>query len=116
MLAWYIIPTTETTFAFDLSCIDECENAVDALYAKLLPRLENHQHRIINKQGIKLKFSDFTQTTVEQQSTHCDEKLFKTLLAKALLRSNTRDIRLIGLTLGFSDEKAKENKQLSFAL
>jgi len=106
----------ETTFAFDLSCIEECEKAVDELYEKLLRRLDNHQHRIINKQGIKLKFNDFTQTTLEQQSAHCDEKLFKTQLQKALLRSNTRDIRLIGLTLGFSEEEAKESKQLSFAL
>ena len=106
----------ETTFAFDLSCIDECEEAVDDLYKKLLRRLDNHQHRVINKQGIKLKFNDFTQTTVEQQSAYCNEKLFKTQLLKAMLRSNTRDIRLIGLTLGFSDDKAKDNTQLSFAL
>jgi len=106
----------ETTFASDLSCVEQCEKAVDALYEKLLRRLENHQHRMINKQGIKVKFNDFTQTTVEQQSAHCDETLFKAQLVKALLRSNTRDIRLIGLTLGFSDDKAKDNKQLSFAL
>jgi hypothetical protein len=37
-------------------------------------------------------------------------KPFKMLLAKALLRSNTRDIRLIGLILGFTGDKAKENK------
>jgi DNA polymerase-4 len=106
----------ERTFAYDLFCEKECENAVDVLYEKLLLRLEKHQHRTINKQGVKLKFNDFTQTTVEQQSCLCDENTFKKLLAKALLRSHERGIRLIGLTLGFAERSTKENKQLSFVL
>ena len=106
----------ETTFAFDLCCEKECESAVDVLYEKLLLRLEKHQHRVISKQGVKLKFNDFTQTTVEQQSRLCDESVFKQLLVKALLRSHARGIRLIGLTLGFAEHNTKENKQLSFVL
>lgn len=106
----------ETTFAFDLSCEKECESAVDILYEKLLLRLEKHQHRLISKQGVKLKFNDFTQTTVEQQSSACDENTFKQLLVKALLRSHARGIRLIGLTLGFAEHNTKDDKQLSFVL
>jgi len=106
----------ETTFAHDLSCEKECESAVEHLYEKLLTRLEKHQHRVISKQGVKLKFNDFTQTTVEQQSGNCDENTFKQLLVKALLRSQARGIRLIGLTLGFSEHNIKETKQLSLSL
>ncbi|AOW76406.1 hypothetical protein A3Q34_05750 [Colwellia sp. PAMC 20917] len=106
----------ETTFSQDLSGEKECESAVELLYEKLLVRLEKHQHMVINKQGIKLKFNDFTQTTVEQQSSHCDEKTFKQLLLKALLRSQSRGIRLIGLTLGFAEHNNKETQQLCFSL
>ncbi|MFQ3195422.1 MAG: DNA polymerase-4 [Colwellia sp.] len=105
----------ETTFAHDLSCEKECESAVELLYQKLLLRLEKHQHMMISKQGIKLKFNDFTQTTVEQQSQGCDESTFKQLLVKALLRSQSRGIRLIGLTLGFAHHDVKEVKQLSLS-
>jgi len=103
----------ETTFAQDLSCEKECESAVEHLYEKLLVRLEKHQHMIISKQGVKLKFNDFTQTTVEQQSRDCDESTFKQLLVKALLRSQSRGIRLIGLTLGFAEDNTRETQQLS---
>jgi DNA polymerase-4 len=70
---------------------------------------------VISKQGIKLKFNDFTQTTVEQQSSECDESTFKNLLVKALLRSQSRGIRLIGLTLGFAEHNINETKQLSLS-
>jgi DNA polymerase IV len=103
----------ETTFAQDLSCEKECESAVEHLYEKLLVRLEKHQHMVISKQGVKLKFNDFTQTTVEQQSRDCDESTFKQLLVKALLRSQSRGIRLIGLTLGFAEDNTRETQQLS---
>lgn len=106
----------ETTFMSDLFCNKECKHEVDVLYGKLLLRLEKHQHRQINKQGVKLKFNDFSQTTVEQQSNICDESTYKSLLEKALLRSKERGIRLIGLTLGFAEHNTKEDKQLSFIL
>jgi DNA polymerase-4 len=106
----------ETTFAEDLSCDNECETAVEILFEKLLIRLEKHQHRTISKQGVKLKFNDFTQTTVEQQSANCDKSTFKQLLVKALLRSQARGIRLVGLTLGFAEHNIKETKQLSLSL
>ena len=103
----------ETTFAQDLSSEKECESAVAHLYEKLLVRLEKHQHMVISKQGVKLKFNDFTQTTVERQSRDCDESIFKQLLVKALLRSQSRGIRLIGLTLGFAEDNRRETQQLS---
>lgn len=105
----------ETTFAHDLTCNDECQTAVDCLYEKLLLRLDKHQHRTISKQGVKLKFNDFTQTTVEQQSHACDESTFKQLLTKALMRSQSRGIRLIGLTLGFAEGHEKSAKQMTLS-
>ncbi|TPH19356.1 DNA polymerase IV [Litorilituus lipolyticus] len=94
----------ETTLPEDIISEDECIEVIESLYEKLLARLDKHTNRHIVRQGIKLKFNDFNQTTVEQQSHSCQKTVFKQLLPKALARSNNRGIRLVGLTLGFSQE------------
>jgi DNA polymerase IV len=109
----------ETTLAQDINSEQQCLAIIEQLQPKLLHRLEKVQGRNICRQGIKLKFSDFNQTTVEQQSECCDPPLFTQLLITALTRSKGRAIRLIGLTLGFSestkdhgkDRKKQQNQQ-----
>jgi len=104
----------ETTLMQDLTTQDECELVIESLYQKLLTRLAPHSNREIIKQGVKLKFSDFNQTTVETQSNECQQELFSSLLSKAYNRSNKRGIRLVGLTLGFADTPSETNQlQLS---
>jgi len=107
----------ETTLAEDIGSEKECLAVIESLYSKLLTRLEPHKQRKIVRQGIKLKFSDFDQTTVEQQSHTCQVALFNQLLPKAMARGNGRSIRLVGLTLGFADSLDEEadvnNQQLS---
>lgn len=105
----------ETTLAKDIKTQEDCLDVIASLYPKLLTRLASHSDRKITRQGIKLKFTDFNQTTVETQSTSCQESLFNTLLSKAYQRSNNRSIRLVGLTLGFADN-AMESQQLSFEI
>ena len=105
----------ETTLAQDISTQDECKLVIDSLYQKLLTRLAPHSNREIIKQGVKLKFTDFNQTTVETQSHECQQALFLTLLSKAYSRANKRSIRLVGLTLGFADSP-DESQQLSLSL
>ncbi|MGL1959530.1 MAG: DNA polymerase IV [Colwellia sp.] len=102
----------ETTLAKDIYSEQECQNIIEQLYPKLVSRLKKHDERKIVRQGIKLKFTDFTQTTVEQQNLNCEHIMFSALLAKAYARANNRGIRLVGLTLGFA-ETIDDNKQLS---
>lgn len=108
----------ETTLPADIASETDCLDIVDNLFEKLLQRLEKHSQLQIVRQGIKLKFNDFTQTTVEQQSETCQKTLFKNLLSKAyergLVDNSVKPIRLIGLTLGFAtDREVTETKQLS---
>lgn len=105
----------ETTLAQDISSQDECQLVIEALYQKLLTRLAPYKNREIVKQGIKLKFADFNQTTVETQSHECQQALFVSLLSKAYSRANKRGIRLVGLTLGFADTSS-ESQQLLLSL
>jgi len=105
----------ETTLAEDINTQDECLEVIESLYKKLLTRLAPHNEREIIRQGIKLKFADFNQTTVETQSNTCQEELFASLLSKAYGRANKRGIRLVGLTLGFADSPT-ESQQLALSL
>ena len=105
----------ETTLMEDLSTQDECQLVIESLYEKLLTRLAPHSNREIIRQGVKLKFADFNQTTVETQSNACQQALFYSLLSKAYSRANKRGIRLVGLTLGFADNPS-ESLQLSLSL
>jgi len=102
----------ETTLAEDITTKKECLEVIAVLKTKLLQRLEKVEDRKICRQGIKLKFFDFNQTTVDHQSTTFDEQLLLELLTTALSRSKGRAIRLIGLTLGFTSPDNKQEKNL----
>ena len=103
----------ETTLTKDLCNEDECFAVVMQLFPKLEERLRKYHQRKIVRQGIKLKFDDFNQTTVEQQSLSCDQETFRNLLSKAVKRSANRKVRLVGLTLGFANNEVA-SKQLDF--
>ena len=109
----------ETTLMTDVYSETECLAVIEKLYPKLVERLANVKDRKIVRQGIKLKFNDFNQTTVEQQSLEAEENIFNTLLPKAHERAKGRGIRLVGLTLGFSEQTNDDEinaKQLSLSL
>ena len=97
----------ETTLAADIYTEEECLAVIDQLLPKLLARLAKVKGLKIIRQGIKLKFNDFNQTTVEQQSLSPDQLTYRALLSKAHIRGNKngmqRGIRLVGLTLGFAE-------------
>lgn len=105
----------ETTLATDVFSESECLEVINTLYPQLLARLEKVKGRKIIRQGIKLKFNDFNQTTVAQQSLAAQQTVFNHLLPKAYQRANGRGIRLVGLTLAFAEPtvaKFNNNKQL----
>ena len=107
----------ETTLAEDICTQGDCLAVINTLYPKLLARLAKVTGRKIVKQGIKLKFNDFNQTTVEQQSLDVQQDIYTALLPRAFERANGRGIRLVGLTIGFAEEDSDvvkyQAKQLS---
>ena len=100
----------------DIYTEKECIAVLEQLLPKLLVRLNKVSNLKIVRQGIKLKFNDFNQTTVEQQSLSPDHKTYITLLSKALPRANKngkqRGIRLVGLTLGFAESNVELNSNV----
>jgi DNA polymerase IV len=99
----------EVTLSQDIMTLEQVQDVMTGLLDKLKYRLSKYEDKLIVKQGVKLKFSDFNQTTVEQRSDEVDVEVFSRLFQRAMLRANNRTIRLVGITLGFSPKKSLEN-------
>ncbi len=108
----------ETTVAHNIKSIEQVLAVADSLLEKLNNRYLACQDKEIVKLGVKLKFADFNQTTVEQQNHEIDFQIFNELFAKAMLRAGNREIRLVGLSLGFSSQpnKQADNRQLALPI
>jgi DNA polymerase-4 len=106
----------ERTFTKNISTYEECWDLIDS---KLFPELEKRLHRAspngeILKQGVKMKFADFQQTTIEHVHGQLDLDYFKVLLRDILQRQNGREIRLLGLNVMLKPEE--QTRQMSLEL
>ena len=89
--------STERTFSKDLKDIDLCSEKLEALIVDLRERLlKLRPAPPIKALTMKIKFSDFTQTTVSRQAQEIDSKIFHELLRKGLARKAS-PIRLLGV-------------------
>ena len=105
----------ERTLAEDIETKEQCQEMIDNLFPKLMERLEKSRpNKRINSQGIKLKFSDFQQTTVEHRCQSLDKDYFFELLEEAFARKRGRGIRLVGLHVGLPSQDASFQYVLPF--
>lgn len=104
----------ERTFSENISTYSECWKVIEEmLFPELERRLEKASpSKLIIKQGVKLKFADFQQTTIEHIQTSLDLQHFKQLLEEILKRQEGREIRLLGLNVMLQPKE--QMKQLSF--
>ncbi|MEC7307983.1 DNA polymerase IV [Vibrio crassostreae] len=104
----------ECTFTQNISTYEECWQVIeDKLFPELETRLEKASpSKAIIKQGIKLKFADFQQTTIEHIHASLDREHFKELLSEILKRQQGREIRLLGLSVMLQPKD--QMRQLSF--
>ena len=104
----------ERTFTQNISTYEECWQVIeDKLFPELETRLEKASpSKAIIKQGIKLKFADFQQTTIEHIHASLDREHFKELLSEILKRQQGREIRLLGLSVILQPKD--QMRQLSF--
>ncbi|MDT0603682.1 DNA polymerase IV [Thalassotalea castellviae] len=100
----------EVTLSQNILTFEQVQVVMDGLLDKLKYRLSKCEDKLIVKQGVKLKFADFNQTTVEQRSDEVDVEIFRRLFQRAMLRANNRAIRLVGITLAFSPRKSLESE------
>ncbi len=104
----------ERTLSHDIYTYEQCLMLIDPLFDELEVRLKRVSPLgKITRQGIKLKFDDFQQTTVEHKKDKLSASYYSELLKEALTRQKSRGIRLIGLSVGLETEKMPF-EQLSF--
>lgn len=105
----------ETTLSHDICDEASCLNYLHGLLAELERRFASHcSADAIMGQGIKLKFTDFQQTTVYRKQAGYEPALFDALLKEGLQRGQGRSIRLLGLVVGLPQEG--DVNQLTFHL
>ncbi|OBX08815.1 DNA polymerase IV [Gallibacterium salpingitidis] len=105
----------EETLLTDLASPIESELIMQKLYQQLLKRLQKYALNFATqtfKLGIKLKFTDFQQTTVEKTGLLCDLAHYQQLLEIAWQRSRGRKVRLIGLHLYLPEKSAYQQMSL----
>ncbi|MEM8594310.1 MAG: DNA polymerase IV [Pseudomonadota bacterium] len=94
--------SVETTFNEDLTTPEQCVTALPSLIDKLTVRSDKHfdggalDSNRIKSMFVKLKFSDFTTTTIEGRVAFPLQDGFVELIKKGMTRNN-KSIRLIGV-------------------
>lgn len=108
----------ERTFSSDLQTLEECREVIPVLWEKMEQRIEAHLQKsgakrcLIRSQGVKLKFQDFQQTTVEHRHHAIEAPFFFELLDEAWQRARGRGVRLVGIHIGLADGTSVEQLQL----
>lgn len=89
--------SVEQTYAQDLCTVEQCLQALPQLQAQLEKRLAAVRSPFsIGKRFVKLKFSDFVSTTVEQSALTAEPNGFAELCRTGFARGN-KPVRLLGL-------------------
>jgi DNA polymerase-4 len=102
--------SNECTYSENLTSLDACRTAIDALVVDLETELqEKASQRLIRKAFVKVKFSDFTRTTKECVSSSPTRETFQALLDEAYTRGGN-SVRLLGVGVRF-EEKAEDTFQ-----
>jgi DNA polymerase-4 len=103
----------EQTFSRDLNELSEGLEPLADLYQKLIRRIERCDAKDqIQKIGIKLKFQDFRQTTIERQHPELCFDILNQLLQQAWQRGEGKSVRLVGIHVGLKSQQAQA--QLGF--
>jgi DNA polymerase-4 len=108
--------STEETFTQDLTTLAECERRLAILHADLMRDLAaKREPRPIRKLFVKLKFSNFTRTTVECMAAEPNLAILNGLLEQGFRRGAGLAVRLLGAGVRFA-EVAGEPRQLSLSI
>ena len=106
--------SNENTFHTNLTTLEQCRERLAELHADLLLDLEKKGgERPVTKLFVKLKFADFTHTTVERGGTEPALVEYQALLAEGWQRraEPKRVVRLLGVGVRFrTAEEAMEKR------
>jgi DNA polymerase-4 len=107
--------SNERTFAANLVKLTDCRARLEELFSDLCEELSGREEaRAITKVFVKLRFADFSRTTVERAGDHPDLEQYAALLAEGWQRRelSKRSVRLLGLGVRFA-ASGNESRQPS---
>ncbi|HEY0369157.1 MAG TPA: DNA polymerase IV [Chthoniobacterales bacterium] len=105
--------SNEETFSSNLTTLEECDERLGELVDELLIDLRSKEaERAITKIFVKLKFSDFTRTTVERAGLEPTLDEFRVLLAEGWARTG-KPVRLLGVGVRFAEVPDPDAAQLA---
>lgn len=105
--------SVENTFDQDLPDLAACLAELPALLEKLAQRLGRLDvHYRVSKPFVKLKFRDFTQTTLEQAGAPVTPEGYRELCTQAFARGG-QPVRLIGVGVRLDNARSPLGEQLS---
>jgi DNA polymerase-4 len=105
--------SVERTFERDILDVEELKLKLKYCYEEMIERLKKYSERFIKTIFIKIKYSDFKQTTIEEAITEIDFSTFFNLFLERLqglsaesemIEDMKKKVRLIGLGVKFHSE------------
>jgi DNA polymerase IV len=95
--------STEHTFSHDLTGLDACRQQLQPLVSELMEDLAKRKDRsAIQRLFVKLKFADFSKTSVERAGSAPSAAVYDALLAEGFERGG-QAVRLIGVGVRFAE-------------
>ena len=105
--------SNEETFATNLVTLTECEEKLAELFEELAAELaQKAPTRAIRSIFVKLKFGDFTRTTVERAGLNPTLSGYRQLLVEGFGRAD-KSVRLMGVGVRFNELTEHAEEQLS---
>ncbi|ART79841.1 DNA polymerase IV [Oceanisphaera avium] len=101
----------ETTLIDDIQTTEQGLTVLAQLWPELVKRLDN---RAIKGLCIKLKFSDFSQTTLSRRTPVLALEFAQLLCIEGWQRAKGRKVRLVGVSVELNATPNTERQQLSF--
>jgi len=104
--------SVERTFSEDIESLNGCQKKIESVFEELETRIGRLESGVrFCKLYVKMKFLDFTQTTVETSGSSAEFEQFKNLLNQAWFRQK-KPVRLLGLGLKIRHDDDIEQLEL----
>jgi DNA polymerase-4 len=99
--------SNERTFTIDLTSVAQCEARIPDLFEELIADLKKTGGESrVKAVFVKIRFADFSRTTVERASLPLEIESFLVLLREGLQRKHL-GVRLLGLGVRFGEEESE---------
>ena len=105
--------SAERTLTVDYEDPSEGLELLAKITEEVAARYEPYKERGIRSLQVKLKFSDFSQTTMERKAERVDLELAKQLMVDAWARGDGKSVRLIGVGVSLRDPDPLKDQQLT---